>query len=149
MDQINPDHVEEDPEQHQVDKQVDLFERANALIRRLMLHREKMQQTMQRLQHFRQQREVQREVQRVRRVVQQRRRTQQPGLTRERIGRFEHFAADESLVGEQCVVCLENLEAGMNMVRLECHVSHYFCNTCTDAWFKDHNKCPLCNHVFN
>ena len=71
------------------------------------------------------------------------------GLTAERIGRFEHFNADESLVGEDCIVCLDELQIGTEMVRLDCHVNHYLCKKCTDAWFKDHKKCPLCNHVFN
>ena len=71
------------------------------------------------------------------------------GLTAERIEKFDHFTADESLVGDQCIVCLDDLKVGTKMVRLDCHVSHYLCKTCTDNWFKDHNKCPLCNHVFN
>ena len=71
------------------------------------------------------------------------------GLTRERIEIFEHFSADESLVGDQCTICFEDLKVGTKMVRLECHVSHYLCKTCTDNWFKEHNKCPLCNHVFH
>ena len=154
MDQLNPDHVGEDAEQQQVDEQVDLVEQGNALLRRLTQLREKRQHNIQRFRRMVQQREqvmMQLEIERVRRIVQQRRRTQQPvtGLTPERIGRFEHFAADGSLVGEQCVVCLDDLKCGTRMVRLDCHVSHCFCKTCTDAWFKDHNKCPLCNHVFN
>ena len=71
------------------------------------------------------------------------------GLTAERIGRFEHFNADESLVGEQCIVCLDELQISVQMVRLDCHVNHFFCKKCTDIWFKDHKKCPFCNHVFN
>ena len=149
MDQLNPDHVEDYAEQQRVDELLEeYFEPGFAVLRRLM------QPHMERFQRIVQQREqemMQQEVQRVRRIVQQRRRMQQlvTGLTPEKIGRFEHFAADESLVGEQCVVCLEDLQVGTQMVRLDCHVSHYFCKKCTDAWFKDHNKCPLCNHVFN
>ena len=71
------------------------------------------------------------------------------GLTIERIERFEHFSADKSLVGKECIVCLEDLQVDMEMVRLDCHVSHYLCKTCTDTWFKDHNKFIACNHVFN
>ena len=71
------------------------------------------------------------------------------GLTPERVENFEHFAAPESLVGEQCIVCLKDLDVGMQMVRLDCHVSHYLCKTCTDEWFKDHKTCPTCNHIFN
>ena len=71
------------------------------------------------------------------------------GLTRDRIEKFEHFSADESLVGDQCTICFEDLKVGTKMVRLDCHTSHYLCKTCTDNWFKEHNKCPLCNHVFH
>ena len=71
------------------------------------------------------------------------------GLTKERIERFEHFPADESLVGEQCSVCLEDLEIEMEMVRLDCHVSHYVCKTCADTWFKDNNSCPTCRQKFS
>ena len=83
-------------------------------------------------------------VQRVEEILQQ-----LIGLTPERIELFEHFSADESFVDEQCIVCLEDLEVGTQMVRLDCHVSHYLCKTCTDEWFKDHKTCPTCNHVFN
>ena len=74
---------------------------------------------------------------------------QRVGLTPERIERFEHFNADKSLVGEQCIVCLDELQIDTEMVRLDCHVNHYLCKKCTDAWFKDHKKCPLCNQDFN
>ena len=66
----------------------------------------------------------------------------------DRVRKFEHFSADESLVNEQCIVCLEDLRVGMEMVRLGCHVSHYLCKICAHAWFEKHNNCPLCNHVF-
>ena len=71
------------------------------------------------------------------------------GLTPERIERFEHFDADESLVGETCLVCMNDLEVGTKMVRLDCHVDHYLCKVCAHGWFKDHNTCPTCRHVFN
>ena len=51
------------------------------------------------------------------------------GLTPEPIEKFEHFVADESLLGEQCIVCLDDLEVGTQMVR--------------------HKTCPTCNHTFN
>ena len=37
------------------------------------------------------------------------------GLTSERIEKFEHFTADESLVGEQCLICMNDLEIGMEI----------------------------------
>ena len=85
------------------------------------------------------------------RQQQQFQRLQQPviGLTPARIGGFEHFNANEAMVGEQCNVCLEDLEAGTQMVRLDCHISHYFCRNCIYVWFENNNKCPLCNRVFH
>ena len=71
------------------------------------------------------------------------------GLTPVRIEKFEHFAADESLEGEQCLVCMKELGSGTQMVRLDCYVSHYLCKICADTWFKDHKTCPTCRHEFN
>ena len=71
------------------------------------------------------------------------------GLTPARIARFEHFDADESMVGKQCLVCLDYLEVGRRMVRLSCHIDHYLCKVCADGWFKDHRTCPTCRHQFN
>ena len=71
------------------------------------------------------------------------------GLSPERIKNFEHFTADESLVGEKCLICMSDLEIGMEMVRLDCHVDHFLCKKCTDNWFKNHNTCPSCRNVFN
>ena len=71
------------------------------------------------------------------------------GLTAERIQKFQHFAADESLVGERCLVCMNDLIIGMQMVRLDCHVNHILCKTCAEKWFKDHKTCPNCRHEFN
>ena len=70
------------------------------------------------------------------------------GLSPERIDKFEHFTADESLVGEQCLICMNDLEIGMEMVRLDCHVDHILCKVCVDKWFKNHKKCPTCRHAF-
>ena len=49
------------------------------------------------------------------------------GLSLERIENFKHFTADESLVDEQCLICMNDLEIGMEMVRLDCHVDHILC----------------------
>ena len=71
------------------------------------------------------------------------------GLTSERIEKFEHFTADESLVGEQCLVCMNDLEIGMEIVRLDCHVDHILCKVCVAKWFKNHKTCPTCRQKFN
>ena len=87
-------------------------------------------------------------VNRLQQQQQHQRQQQQTGLTPERIERFEHFNADESLVGEQCIVCMDELQIDTEMVRLDCHVDHILCKKCTDNWFKDHNTCPSCRNVF-
>ena len=69
------------------------------------------------------------------------------GLTPERIQKFQHFVADESLVGDQCGVCLDYIEIGRKMIRLDCN--HVFCPDCVGGWFAGHNTCPNCRHVFN
>ena len=71
---------------------------------------------------------------------------QAPSLAR--IRKFERFCADESLAGGQCMVCLEDLRVGTEMIRLGCHVTHYLCHNCAHSWFEKNNKCPMCNHVF-
>ena len=71
------------------------------------------------------------------------------GLTPERIENFEHFDADESMVGERCIICMDDLEVGTKMVRLDCHVDHYLCQKCANSWFKDHKTCPTCRRVFS
>ena len=70
------------------------------------------------------------------------------GLLPEIIEKFEHFTADESLVGEQCVICMNDFEIGMEMVRLDCHVDHILCKVCVEKWFKSHKTCPTCRHAF-
>ena len=70
------------------------------------------------------------------------------GLSPERIEKFEHFTADESLVGEQCLICMNDFEFGMEMVRLDCHVDHILCKVCVEKWFKNHKTCPTCREEF-
>ena len=70
------------------------------------------------------------------------------GLSPERIQNFAHFTADESHVGDQCSICMENFEIGRNMMRLDCDGKHAFCQVCIEGWFADHNTCPICRHTF-
>ena len=70
------------------------------------------------------------------------------GLTPERIQQFEQFTADESFVGEQCVICMEDIEIGRNMMRLDCDGQHTFCQVCIERWFENHKTCPTCRHAF-
>ena len=70
------------------------------------------------------------------------------GFTTQRIQQFEQFTADESFVGDQCVICMEDIEIGRNMMRLDCDGQHIFCQLCIKEWFADHNTCPICRHLF-
>ena len=68
------------------------------------------------------------------------------GLTAERIQKFHKFEADDSLVGEQCAVCKDDIEVGRKMMRLDC--KHQFCQPCAEGWLANHNTCPVCREVF-
>ena len=46
------------------------------------------------------------------------------GLSSERIQQFLQFKADESHVGDQCQVCLEEVEVGRLMKQLDCGGRH-------------------------
>ena len=70
------------------------------------------------------------------------------GLPPERIQQFLQFEADESHVGDQCQVCLEEFEVGRLMKQLDCGGRHSFCSVCIDQWFANHKTCPICRHVF-
>ena len=71
------------------------------------------------------------------------------GLTIQRIDSFERFALDESTVGHKCLVCQDDPAIGTQMVRLDCHVDHAFCEQCAVPWFQGHNTCPTCRQAFS
>ena len=73
---------------------------------------------------------------------------QNQGLTRDRIEKFEIIEADNSFVGERCGICLDELEVGRKMKRLDCDGQHSFCHGCIDNWFADNATCPFCRHKF-
>ena len=66
-----------------------------------------------------------------------------------RIQHFSKFSADESIVGDQCVICMGNVEIGRSMMRLNCDGQHTFCQICIEGWFADHNTCPICRQEFS
>ena len=70
------------------------------------------------------------------------------GLSPERVQQFSRFAADESHVGDQCVICMGDIEVGRNMMRLDCDGHHTFCQVCIEGWFDNHDTCPVCRHKF-
>ena len=71
------------------------------------------------------------------------------GLEPETIQQFERFQADETHAGDQCVICMEDVEVGRNMMRLDCDGQHTFCQVCIEGWFGEQNTCPLCRHKFD
>ena len=70
------------------------------------------------------------------------------GLLPARVQQFDKFHADESHVGDQCVICMDDVEIGRNMMRLDCDGQHTFCQNCIQEWFAEHNTCPICRHIF-
>ena len=70
------------------------------------------------------------------------------GLAAEITQKFHIFEADESLVGDKCNVCLEDVKVGRKMMLLDCKGQHVFCQVCIEGWFAVHNTCPVCRHVF-
>ena len=70
------------------------------------------------------------------------------GLTPERIQKFRRFEADESMVEDQCSICLNEFEVGREMMQLDCDGQHNFCQECVKSWFADHNTCPVCREKF-
>ena len=68
------------------------------------------------------------------------------GLTSERMQKFHHYVADESNGGEQCIVCIQNVQVGRKVMRLDC--KHEFCVECIEGWFADHKTCPNCRQSF-
>ena len=73
----------------------------------------------------------------------------QKGLTTRSVRRFHLYTADETHVGDQCKICLEDVGVGRRMRRLTCDGMHCFCKECIEVWFANHNTCPLCRHVFD
>ena len=56
--------------------------------------------------------------------------------------------ADESLVGEQCGICLKGIKEGMRMIRLSCNCNYIICHRCVVNCLALKNKCPFCRHSF-
>ena len=71
---------------------------------------------------------------------------EEKGLSPARIQKFHHFQADQSLVGDRCGVCLDDIEVGRRMIRLDC--PHSFCQVCVEGWLAGHKTCPNCRHQF-
>ena len=47
-----------------------------------------------------------------------------------------------SLVEENCAICLNRIEDGQKMAKIEC--MHHFHVGCLNKWIKKKTQCPLC-----
>ena len=54
---------------------------------------------------------------------------EQKGRTPARIQQFYKLKEDESLIGDRCSVCQDDIEVGRRMMRLDCNGQHVFCQT--------------------
>ena len=67
------------------------------------------------------------------------------GLTPDRMARLWHFEAEEADAVDPCCVCMEDIEVGRSVVRLDC--KHVLCQVCTYRWMSISKTCPLCRHA--
>ena len=70
------------------------------------------------------------------------------GLSTAKVQHLEQLKADEIFVGDQCVICMEDVEISRNIMRHDCDGQHTFCQVCIEGWFAEHNTCPICRHTF-
>lgn len=68
------------------------------------------------------------------------------GLTPARIRQFQHFNADKTFNGKRCVCCMDDLQVGRMLVRLDCN--HVLCKICADKWFEINKSCQTCREPF-
>ena len=45
---------------------------------------------------------------------------------------------------KQCLICLEDIEKGDDIITLKCDSSHFFHSKCIKKWLKYHISCPIC-----
>ena len=69
-------------------------------------------------------------------------------MTRQRIQQLEQFTADESFVGDQCVIGMRDIEIGKNMMRFDCDGQQISCQFCIKGWFANKKTCSICRHNF-
>ncbi|XP_055961062.1 uncharacterized RING finger protein C57A7.09-like [Mercurialis annua] len=51
---------------------------------------------------------------------------------------------DENLEEKKCVICLEEMEMGMEAIRMPC--SHFYHQDCIVQWLHKSHLCPLCRY---
>ena len=76
--------------------------------------------------------ELQQQTEAFQQQIEDKRKQLHKGLSPARIQQFQQFLADESLAGDRCAVCLNDIEMGRRMMRLDCH--HVFCKDCVEGW---------------
>ena len=92
--------------------------------------------------------ELQQQSETIQQIIEDKRQQLHKGILPARIQQFNQFEADESLAGDRCGVCLDDIEVGRKMMRLDCNGQHVFCQDCVEGWFADHDTCPNCRHTF-
>jgi hypothetical protein len=55
-----------------------------------------------------------------------------------------HTEKADSQHCKECLICLENIEKGDEIIILKCHKSHFFHSKCIKKWLKYNVNCPLC-----
>ena len=68
------------------------------------------------------------------------------GLSLDRISKFEKFEADEQLIKDECVICIDDVPMNKPMIRLDC--KHVYCEECISKWFNNNKICPQCRENF-
>jgi hypothetical protein len=58
------------------------------------------------------------------------------------LARIKKKRAADVEVGQECAVCMDNVEAKQWLRRLPC--GHVYHDTCICKWFEEHVHCPLC-----
>ena len=66
------------------------------------------------------------------------------GLAAEDLAQLQSqaFQADNSVANQPCVICLENIEVGARVIKLNCN--HTFHSSCVAQWFGVNTTCPIC-----
>jgi hypothetical protein len=69
------------------------------------------------------------------------------GLSRMQIIELERqsYLADDTSIGEQCSICLDEIEAGSSILKLSCE--HVYHSACIIRWYTENNTCPICRTI--
>ena len=45
-----------------------------------------------------------------------------------------------------CPICFDDFPKNTKILEFEC--KHSFCEECSEEWFKENTKCPVCSHEY-